>query len=156
MSRDPKQIIQNAKRVSNHATSDDMRGENGESVYIPYETSGNRQGRLHIMRYDAPMHYPDYRYLMNITHTGEGNQFVLLYSFLMVKVTGEHLGELIEHIAQGTAVFLQQFDAQQWEQPKEGTPIIKSIEVVGRNDSNELALDEKKRPKPTLVHNELH
>lgn len=50
MDRDPKQVIQNAKRVSNHGTSDDPRGEDAVDSYIAFETASHTLERMHIIR----------------------------------------------------------------------------------------------------------
>lgn len=156
MARDPKQVLKNARRVSKHGTSDDPRGEDAVDAYIPYETSSHPQERMHIIRQNDTMHYPSYRYLMDIIHTEKGDGIVLVYSFLMVKVTGENLDELIEHIAQGDVTFIQKFDARKWRRPEEGKPIIEGLEVVVRNDSDGLALDKDRKSKPTPDRNEYH
>lgn len=154
MARDPKQVLKNARRVSKHGTSDDPRGEDAIDVYIPYETSSHPQERMHIIRHDDTMHYPSYRYLMDIIHTKDGNGIVLVYSFLMVKVTGQHLDELIDHIAQGDVTFIQKFNPRRWERPEENQPMIESIDIVARSDSEGLTLDKDKKSRPTSDRNE--
>lgn len=48
---------------------------------------------------------------MDIIHTENGDGVVLVYSFMLVKITGKNLDELIDHIAQGDVLFIQKFDA---------------------------------------------
>lgn len=156
MARDPKQVIKNAQRVSKHATSDDPKGQDGIFTYTPYDTSGQSQERLHIRRSDDTMHYPSYRYLMDIIHTISGNGIVLVYSFMMVKITGQNLDELIDHIAQGNATFIEEFDVRKWPRPQKGAAIIEKIEVVARSDSDTLNLDKEKKVSPSLNESEDH
>lgn len=148
MNRNPKQVINDAKRVSNHATSDDPRAEDARDIYVPYETSSHPQERMRIIRQNDTMHYPSYRYLMDIIHTESYDGIVLVYSFLMVKVTGRNLEDLIDHIAQGGVLFIQKFDARKWRWPEEGQPIIEAIEIVTRSDSEVFKPDKKPRPVP--------
>lgn len=145
MARDPKQVLKDARRVSKHGTSDDPRGEDAIDAYIPYETSAHTQERMHIIRHDDTMHYPSYRYLMDIIHTEDCDGIVLVYSFLMVKVTGQNLDELIEHIAQGDITFIQKFNPKRWARPEKGQPIIERVEIVTRSDSDGLTLDKDKK-----------
>ena len=156
MARDPKQVLKNARRVSKHGTSDDPRGEDAVDKYIPYETSSHPPARVHIIRYDNTCHYPDYRYLLDIVHLEEEDGFILAFSFLMVKVTGSNLYELIEHIAQGDVTFIQKFNPRKWKRPEEGEPIIEGIEVVARNDNDEMTLDKSKKSRQTTDRNEYH
>lgn len=138
MAKDPKAILARAKRVSDHGTSDDPKGMDGSEIYRPYEIAARSHERLHIIRLDDTMHYPSYRYLMDIVHTGRNNGIMLIYSFMLVKITGENLEELLEHLSQGDCVFIQQYDAREWPQkPEKGKPVITGIEVVVRQGGDE-------------------
>lgn len=144
------------KRVSTHGTPNDPRGEDAAEKYIPYETSGHPQERMHIIRHDDTMHYPSYRYLMDIIHNKDGDGVVLVYSFLMVKITGQNLDKLIDDIAHGNITFIRKFNPRKWARPGDGMPIIESIDVVARSDSEGLSLDKDKKSRPTPERNEYH
>lgn len=138
MSKDPKAILAKAKRISDHATSDDPKGVDGEYIYVPYEVASRSQERLHIIRLDDTMHFPSYRYLMDMVHTGRNNGIMLIYSFMLVKITGENLEDLLDHLSQSDCAFIQQYDAREWPQkPEKGKPIITGIEVVVRQGGDE-------------------
>jgi len=138
MAKDPKSVLARHKRVSDHGTNDDPKGIDGSEIYRPYEIGSRSPERLHIIRLDDTMHYPSYRYLMDIVHTGSNNGIVLVYSFMLVKIVGENLGELLEHLSHGDCAFIQQYDAREWPQrPEKGKPIITKIDVVVREGGDE-------------------
>lgn len=154
MNRDPKAIIKSARRVSMHGTSDDPRGEEAKDTYIPYETSTHPQERMQIIRYGDTMHYPSYRYLMDIIHTESYDGIVLVYSFMIIKIRGENLQDLIEHIAFSEVTYIQKFDSRKWPRPPKGQTIIEDMDVVVRNDNDELTLPKNNKSSPTSGRND--
>lgn len=148
MGRDPKQILKDAKRVRDHATSNDMRGAAGADAYIPYETSSQAVERLRILRHDDTCHAPSYRYLLDVVHLYDGDGVILVYSFIMVKVKGKNLEGLIEHLIDGDVTLIQKFDADFWVRPPVDQPIIDSIDVVVRTDGDEPLLEKSGKRQP--------
>lgn len=71
----------------------------------------------------------------------------------MVKVMGENLGKIIDHITQGDVTSIQKFDMRRWSRPEKGQPVIEGIEVIVRNDSD-LTLDKDKKSRSTPDRNE--
>lgn len=89
--------------------------------------------RLSIRQANSQARSPSYGYLLDIAHDGSyGTNFVLYYSFMMVVVVeGRNLQPVIMALQMGTAEFIQEFDADRWQKPKDETaPLIESIKIV--------------------------
>jgi hypothetical protein len=99
--------------------------------YVAFDAKDNSQ-RLRTRRANAPTRAPGYAYLLDIAYDGSyGTNFVLVYTFLMVLVRGRNLQGLVTALELGTVHFIQEFDPDRWEQPKdENAPFIESIEIV--------------------------
>jgi hypothetical protein len=98
--------------------------------YIAFGTK-DKVFRLRIRSAMAPVHSPGYNILLNITYDGDyGTNFVLLYSVLMVLVRGKNLQKMVFAIENGMADFIQEFDPDRWQKPKDANAaFIESIEV---------------------------
>lgn len=101
--------------------------------------------RLKIRRASAPTRSPGYAYLLDIAYDGPfGTNFVLVYTFMMVMVRGCNLQPVILALETRTADFIQEFDPDQWEKPKDDKiPFIESIEVVMQENGESVAEAEK-------------
>ena len=99
--------------------------------YAAFEAK-DRVDRLKIRRANDPTRSPGYAYLLDVVYDGSyGTNFVLVYTFLMVLVRGRNLQPVIMALEMGTAEFIQEFDADRWQKPKdEKAPFIESIKVV--------------------------
>lgn len=110
----------------------------GTDEYVAFDAK-DRVDRLKIRRANDPTRSPGYAYLLDIVYDGPyGTNFVLVYTFLMVLVRGRNLQSLTSAIEMGTADFIQEFDPDRWQFPKdEKASFIESIEVVVQeNGSN--------------------
>ena len=92
----------------------------------------DRVTRLRIRRASAPTRAPGYTYLLDVVYDGSyGTNFVLVFTFLMVMVRGRNLQPVIAALENGMADFIQEFDSDRWQRPRdETTPFIESVEVV--------------------------
>jgi len=119
--------------------------------YVAFGTK-DKVERLRIRRAFAPTRSPGYAYLLDIAYDGPfGTNFVLVYTFLMVLVRGKNLQPVVMALESGTADFIQEFDSDKWERPKdEKAPFIESIEVVVKENGEGAAEAEKvsTTPKP--------
>jgi len=100
--------------------------------YVAFDAKDNVE-RLLIRRANAESRSPGYGSLLDITHDGPyGTNFVLYYSFMMmVLVEGRNLQPVITALQMGTAEFIQEYDPDRWQKPKdEKAPFIESITVV--------------------------
>ena len=123
--------------------------------YAAFEAK-DRVERLKIRRANDPTRSPGYAYLLDVVYDGSyGTNFVLVYTFLMVLVRGRNLQPVILALEMGTAEFIQEFDADRWQEPKDGKlPFIESIEVVVQDSAPSISESEKsgkeKTPGPGL------
>ena len=104
----------------------------GPDEYVAFDAK-DKVDRLVIRQANAQARSPGYGYLLDITFDGPyGTNFVLVYSFMMlVLVEGKNLQPVIKALQMGTADFIQEFDADRWQKPKDDkAPFIESIKVV--------------------------
>ena len=74
---------------------------------------------------------PGYLNLLDVVSDDSmGTYFMLVFTFMMVRVRGVHLQSVILAIESGTAAFLQEFDGKRWLKPDPSMPFIESIEVL--------------------------
>jgi hypothetical protein len=87
--------------------------------------------RLRIRSAAAPVHSPGYNILLDVVYDGQhGTNFVLVYTVLLVLVRGKNLQKTVFAIENGMADFIQEFDPDRWEKPKDANAaFIESIEV---------------------------
>jgi hypothetical protein len=100
--------------------------------YLAFDAK-DKVERLSIRYGKADSRTPSYGYLLDIAHDGRfGTKFVLYYSFMMVvEVEGKNLLPVIMAIQMGTADFIQEYDPDRWQKPKDSkAPFIESIKVV--------------------------
>ena len=99
--------------------------------YVAFDAK-DKVERLKIRRANAPTRSPGYNYLLDVVYDGAfGTNIVLVYTFLMVLVRGKNLQPVVMALEMGTAEFIQEFDPDRWQMPKdEKAPFIESIEVV--------------------------
>jgi hypothetical protein len=103
----------------------------GTDEYIAFDAK-DKVDRLKIRRANDPTRSPGYAYLLDVVYDGTyGTNFVLVYTFMMVLVRGRNLQPVVMALEMGTADFIQEFDPERWEKPKDDkAPFIESIEVV--------------------------
>ena len=112
----------------------------GPELYAAFGAK-DRVERLKIRRAQAPTRSPGYAYLLDMAYDGPfGTNFVLVYTFMIVLVRGRNLQSLIMALETSTADFIQEFDPDKWEKPKDDkAPFIESIEVVVKENGEGVA-----------------
>ena len=102
----------------------------GIEEYVAFGTK-DKVNRLRIHSALAPTHSPTYNILLNIIYDGQyGTNFVLVYTVMMVLVRGKNLQKMVFAIENGMSDFIQEFDADRWQKPKDASAaFIESIEV---------------------------
>lgn len=77
------------------------------------------------------MHSPGYNLLLDVVYDGQhGTQFILVYTVLLVLVQGKNLQKVVFAIESGMADFIQAFDPERWQKPKDDmAAFIESIEI---------------------------
>jgi hypothetical protein len=108
--------------------------------YVAFDAK-DKVDRLKIRRANATTRSPGYAYLLDVVYDGAyGTNFVLVYTFLMVMVRGSNLQPVVTALQMGTADFIQEFDADRWQIPKDDkAPFIESIEVVVQENGPSIA-----------------
>lgn len=123
------------KRPIGTATTPTGEGTEGYAAF----GAKDKVERLKIRRASAPTRSPGYAYLLDIAYDGPfGTNFVLVYTFMMVLVRGRGLQPVVMALESRTADFIQEFDAEQWQKPKDAAaPFIESIEVVVKENGGD-------------------
>lgn len=108
--------------------------------YVAFDAK-DKVDRLKIRRANDPTRSPGYAYLLDIVYDGPyGTNFVLVFTFLMVLVRGRNLQNVVSALEMGTADFIQEFDPDRWQAPKDDkTPFIESIEVIVQESGPSIA-----------------
>jgi hypothetical protein len=98
--------------------------------YLAFGTK-DKAHRLKIRSSPILVHSPGYNLLLDVVYDGQhGTQFILVYTVLMVLVQGKNLQKMIFAVENGMADFIQAFDPERWEKPKDDTAaFIESIEI---------------------------
>jgi hypothetical protein len=102
-----------------------------DRTYKAFEVQDKHPPRIHIHCATLPSHYPAYSSLLNIIfdHNFE-KAFTLVYSFMLVEVTGNHLGAVVHAINYGNCERLCEFHSKFYDRPAPEQPIIESIKVT--------------------------
>lgn len=87
--------------------------------------------RLRIRSAAAPVNSPGYNILLNVIYDGDHwTHFMLVYTVLVVVVRGKNLQNAVFAVENGMADFIQEFDPDRWEKPKDANAaFIESIEI---------------------------
>jgi len=107
----------------------DMGPPTGPEEYAAFGTK-DRVRRLRIRSAAAPVNSPGYNILLNVVYDGQGTNFILVYTILMVLVRGRNLEKTVFAIENEMADFIQEFDPVRWQKPTDATAaFIESIEI---------------------------
>lgn len=101
-----------------------------DRAYVAFETR-EHPPRIHIHCATSPSHYPAYSSLLDIIfdHNFE-KAFTLVYSFMLVEVTGTHLGAIVHAINYGNCERICEFHTKFYDRPAPDQPIIEGIKVT--------------------------
>ncbi|MDB6025862.1 MAG: hypothetical protein JWM68_2085 [Verrucomicrobiales bacterium] len=115
-----------------------------EGAYVAFEAK-DRVDRLRIRRANDPTRTPHYQWLLDITHDEIfGENFVLVFTFIMVLVRGKNLKPVVDALEKGMASYIQEFDPDRWDKPTDDkAPFIQSIEVRVTGSERAVAEAEK-------------
>jgi len=102
----------------------------GPEEYAAFGTK-DKVHRLKIRSAPTLEHSPGYNLLLDVVSDGRfGTNFVLVYTVLLVMVRGKNLQKMVFALQSGMADFIQEFDPERWEKPKDETAaVIDSIEI---------------------------
>ncbi len=92
----------------------------------------DRVKRLRIRSTGFPVNALNYNILLNVVYDPDvGTNFILIYTVVEVRVLGRNLQKMIYAIENEMADFIQEYDPERWERPKDANaPMIDFIEVT--------------------------
>jgi len=100
----------------------------------PYEAYKPKP-RVHHLKIRRPGQgkiSPAYRDLLHVSSDDAGTCFELVFRYLMVRVRGKNLGEVIDAIENHGCDFILEFHASIWKRPETGKPVIEKVEILGK------------------------
>lgn len=101
-----------------------------DRAYVAHEVRDHPQ-RLHVCCATQPSHYPAYSSLLDIIHDHNFDKaFTLVYSFMMVEVTGNHLGAVVHALSYGNCERINEYHAKLYDRPAANDPIIESVTIT--------------------------
>ena len=83
-----------------------------------------------VRRVGAFLFSPEYRYYVLSFYDEDCNEIALIYTNMIIEIKGENLKELVLAIRRKNLIYMQQFHPLEFEQPEEGTPVIRKVNVV--------------------------
>ena len=111
-------------------TADNVVQLRPDRAYVAYEVREHPQ-RLHICCATQPSHYPAYSSLLNIIHDHNFDKaFTLVYSFMLVEVTGNHLGAIVHAINYGNCERINEYHPKLYDRPAATESIIESVTIT--------------------------
>lgn len=103
--------------------------------YVPFFLR-DRADRLQIVPVSEPSRFPVYSSLLDIIFDHDHQSaFTLVYSFMLVKVTGSNLGPIVHALNFGRCASIHQFYADRFSGPPDSDkPLVESIITVSAVD----------------------
>jgi hypothetical protein len=109
--------------------------EHHDRAYAAFETR-EQAGRLHIMRGAGPSRFPGYHYLLDISFDHHlQSAFTLIYTFMIVEVTGRNLGPVVHAINFGNCERIREYHPRLYDPPAQGEPFIEKIHITAADES---------------------
>lgn len=97
-------------------------------AYEAFAVRDRRQLSLYIRPASDPYQWVTYRYLLHMVASPSGNRLDLVFSFMLVTLTGRNLLDIGDAISKERCAFIQQYDSGKWPLVKDGSaPFIESI-----------------------------
>jgi hypothetical protein len=103
--------------------------------YVPFFLR-DRAERVQVVPVSEPSRFPAYGYLLDIIfdHDHE-SAFTLVYSFMLVKVTGSNLGPIVQALNLGRCAAIHQYYPNRFSgPPDQDKPLVESITTVSAVD----------------------
>jgi hypothetical protein len=101
-----------------------------DRTYVSHEVR-EHPPRLHICCATQPSHYPAYSSLLDIIHDHNFDKaFTLVYSFMLVEVTGTLLVAVVHAINYGNCERITEYHRKLHDMPAPDSPVIESIKIT--------------------------
>jgi hypothetical protein len=105
-----------------------------DRTYLAFDLR-DRAERLHIVRAAGPSRFPNYNYLLDISYDHHKQAaFTLVYTFMIVEVTGWNLWPVVHAISFGNCERIREFHMKLYDVPEAGEPLIESIEITAADE----------------------
>jgi hypothetical protein len=103
-------------------------------AYAAFETR-ERADRLHIMRCAGPSRFPNYNYLLDISFDHHlQSAFTLIYTFMIVEVTGSNLWPVVDAISHGNCERIREYHPKLYDHPALGEPLIEKVQITAADE----------------------
>jgi hypothetical protein len=124
------QFRRSGSPVTETGAPDAPKNTGGKEAYAAFG-SKDRVKAIDIFCKDGSGHSPTYNYLLYVSWDRKRyTQLLLVFSFLMVKVTGRNLHDVVQALRLRKCECLCEFDPAEHQAPADDAPYIASIEVV--------------------------
>jgi hypothetical protein len=108
-----------------------------DRVYVAFEFPENTN-RLHIHCATQPSHFPLYSTLLDIIYDHDfDSALTLVFSFMTVKLAGQHLAPVVHAIFLGECGRIREYHPKLYDPPAHGEPVIEKIQIVTADEKNE-------------------
>jgi hypothetical protein len=103
--------------------------------YVPFFLR-DRAERVQVVPVSEPSRFPAYSYLLDIIYDHDHQSaFTLVYSFMLVKVTGSNLGPIVHALNLGRCAAIHEYYPNRYSAPPDqDKPLIESIITVSAVD----------------------
>jgi hypothetical protein len=99
-------------------------------AYVAFEVREHAD-RLHVVRAAGPSRFPSYSYLLDISFDHHlQSAFTLIYTFMIVEVTGSNLGPVVDAISLGNCERIREYHPKTYDAPAQGEPLIEKIQIT--------------------------
>jgi hypothetical protein len=103
-------------------------------AYVAFEIQ-ERTDRLHIMRCAGPSRFPNYNYLLDISFDHHlQSAFTLIYTFMIVEVTGSNLWPVVDAISHGNCERIREYHPKLYDHPALGEPLIEKVQITAADE----------------------
>jgi hypothetical protein len=101
-----------------------------DRAYVAFEIR-ERAERLQIIRGAGPSRFPNYNYLLDISFDHHLQSSVtLIYSFMIVEITGSNLEPVVHAISLGNCDRIREYHPKVYDPPAQGDPLIEKIQIT--------------------------
>jgi hypothetical protein len=105
-----------------------------DRAYVAFKLRDGAE-RLQIIRATKPARFPAASYLLDISYDHfHQSAFSLIYTFMVVDVTGWNLEPVVHAINFGNCDNIREFDPRQHDHPGKGEPLIETINITAADE----------------------
>jgi hypothetical protein len=102
--------------------------------YVAFEIR-ERADRLQIVRGAGPSRFPNYHYLLDISFDHHlQSAFTLIYTFMIVEVTGSNLEPVVHAISLGNCERIREYHSKLHDRPGQDEPVIEKIQITAADE----------------------